>query len=278
MTEHSNATSLPIPFYHDGWPRGKKESAEALWDFHRGLVHADAPSLDGSDLEAYFESESDRARAGEMLHALPDETMRRVYDTVDAFDLPVNLLTRQIVAAKTFKESIRFADSRAAAAFITDWAHAHGRSLSHLAGVTGTWQLRYIDEFSSGFFWVGRLVTLKADLERDWLFIPQTDLHRAEVTIDDLRNGRMTEGVRRLLWKQTIRAKDAFAQSEQLVLDLPRRYSNAVKRWWIGGLEVLNEIARRDYDVWSKPVTLSRFHRMQVRFQARFGRTTFRSR
>ncbi len=278
MTEQSKEKSLPIPFYNDGWPRKKKESAEALWDFHRGLVYADAPSLDGSDLAAYFESESARAEAGQPLRSLPEDTMRRVYDAVETYELPVDLLTRQILAAKFFKESIRFTDSRAATAFISDWAHAHGRMLSHLAGVTGSWQLRYVDEFSSGFFWAGRLVTLKEDLERDWLFIPQSDLRRAEVEIEDLRRGEMTEGVRRLLWKQTIRAKDAFAQSEQLVLDLPRRYSNAVKRWWIGGLEVLNEIARRDYDVWSEPVTLSLFHRFQVRFQARFGRTTFRSR
>jgi phytoene synthase len=135
-----------------------------------------------------------------------------------------------------------------------------------------------VDELASAFFWVGRLMTLKDDLARDWLFFPLSDLRLAEVSVEDLRSGEITEGVRRLLWKQTIRAKDAFAQSEQLVIDLPRPYASAVKRWWIGGLEILNEIVRRDYDVWTEPVSLSTFYRLQVRLQARFGRTTFRSR
>jgi phytoene synthase len=209
---------------------------------------------------------------------MPGETMRRVYEAIETFKLPHDLLARQILAAQVFKESIRFEDGRAASSFIDEWAQSQGRILAHLAGVTGSWQLRYVDELSSAFFWVGRLMTLKQDLERDWLFFPLTDLNQAGVSVDDLRRGNVTEGIRRLLWKQTIRAKDAFAQSEQLVLDLPRPYSAAVKRWWIGGLEILNEIRRRDYDVWTEPVALSYFYRMQVHIQSRFGRTTFRSR
>ncbi len=278
MSERSGAETLPIPFYADGWPRGKRPYAAALWDFHRQLVHAETPALDGSDLTAYFESERDRALEGKPLRSLPEETTSEVYDAVRTFHLPSDLLAKQVAAARTFRDPVRFADSRAVGAFIEAWAQAHGRILAHLAGVTGSWQLRYVDELATAFFWVGRLVTLKDDLERDWLFIPDSDLQLAGVSIEDLRRGVVTEGVRQLLWKQTIRAKDAFAQGEPLVLDLPRRYARAVKRWWIGGLEVVNEIVRRDYDVWSDPITLSRFYRVQVRLQANFGRTTFRSR
>lgn len=278
MTEPSRGEMLPIPLYADGWPRDKRLYAEALWDFHRSLVHAHAPSLDGADLAAYFESERKRALAAEPLQSVPDEITSKVYEAVDRFALPGELLGRQIIAAQSFKEAIRFEDSRASAAFIEKWAQSHGRILAHLADVRGAWQLTHVDEFASAFFWVGRLMTLKDDLARDWLFFPLSDLRLAEVSVEDLQSGEITEGVRRLLWKQTIRAKDAFAQSEQLVIDLPRPYASAVKRWWIGGLEILNEIVRRDYDVWTEPVTLSTFYRLQVRLQAKFGRTTFRSR
>lgn len=278
MSGRVDAEILPIPFYEDPWPRAKKPYAAALWHFHRQLVDAEAPALDGSDLTAYFDSERARVMAGEPLRSLPEETTREVYAAVREFRLPGDLLGSQITAARSFKEPIRFADSRDVGAFIQDWAQAHGRMLAYLAGVTGSWQLRYVDELATAFFWVGRLATLKGDLARDWLFIPHSDLELAGVSIDDLRSGVVTEGIRRLLWKQTIRAKDAFAQSEPLVLDLPRRYARAVKRWWIGGLEVINEIVRRDYDVWTEPISLSGFHRAQVWMQANFGRTTFRSR
>ncbi len=277
MTETSNLDSLPKPLYDDGWPRAVRPHARALWDFHTALVGAHTPDLDGRDLEAFFEAERESVLAGGSLRSIPDEVTSRVYEAVEAHAVPRALLGRQVMAARKFKESIRFFDGTEVRAFIRDWAHSHGRALAHLAGVSGSWQMSYVDEYSTAFFWVGRLVTLHRDLERDWLFIPESDLEQAGVGVEDLRRGKVTEPVRRLLWKQTIRAKDAFAQSEQLVLDLPRRYAGGVKRWWIGGLEVLNEIARRDYDVWSEPINLSRFYRLQVRLQARFGRTTFRS-
>lgn len=278
MTETAGVDSLPKPFYSDGWPRAKRPQAQALWDFHTALVDASTPGLDGSDLTAFFESERERFLDGRPLTLVPEAVADRANEAVVTADIPRELIGRQIRAARAFQEPIRFAEGRDVMAFIADWAHAHGRVLAHLAGASGSWQVPYIDEFSTAFFWVGRLVTLKRDLENDWLFIPQSDLDQAGITIDDLRAGEVTEPVRRVLWKQTIRAKDAFAQSEQLVLDLPRRYASGVKRWWIGGLEVLNEIVRRDYDVFSEPITLSTFYRLQVRFQARFGRTTFRSR
>lgn len=278
MNDRDPEHTLPKPFYDDGWPRDRQHHAKALWDFHRSLVNADAPALDGEDLTAYFEAERDHALAAEPLNLVTRETTKRAYEAINEHGLPRELLGRQIMAARAFKDPIRFSGGPEVNAFIADWANAHGRMLSHLADVTGSWQLRYVDEFSTAFFWVGRLVTLNRDLGNDWLFIPMSDLEQAGVSIGALRSGAVDEAIKRLLWKQTIRAKDAFAQSEQLVLDLPRRYANEVKRWWIAGLEVLNEIRRRGYDVWSEPITLSTFHKLQIRFQARFGRTTFRSR
>ena len=95
---------------------------------------------------------------------------------------------------------------------------------------------------------------------------------------EQLAEGRVDESMKRLLWKQTIRARNAFALAEPLALELPRRKAGAFKRWWLGALEALHEISRREYDVWTRPVALSARSRMQVRIQARFGRTAFRSR
>lgn len=277
MTDESGRDILPKPFLDDGWPRSVLPHARALWDFHTALVDVRAPELDSRDMEAFFEAERESVLSGGSLRSVPADVTKLAYEAVEAHAVPRALLGRQVMAARHFKGSIRFSSGREVGEFVANWANAHGRALAHLAGVSGSWQMPYVDEFSTAFFWVGRLVTLRRDLEHDWLFIPESDLQQAGVTVEDLRRGEVTEPVRRLLWKQTIRAKDSFAQSEQLVLDLPRKYRNAVKRWWIGGLEVINEIGRRDYDVWSEPIDLSRFYRLQVRLQARFGRTTFRS-
>ena len=277
MTAERGEAELPKPFYHDGFPRSKRSSAQALWDFHIALLHPRAPALDGSDLRAYFLAEREKALRGESLKVVPSETGRAANLACTENDLPAELLARQIEVSHRFTGPIRFAGNQEVNTFIDDYAGSHGRLLAHLADVTGSWQQAYIDELCRGFFWVGRLASLKRDVQRDWVFIPKADLEQNGVTVEQLQAGRIDEKMRRLLWKQTIRAKDAFAQSEQLVSDLQGQYASAFKRWWFGGLEVLNEIVRRDYDVWSEPVRLSRYQRAQARFQARFGRTTFRS-
>lgn len=277
MSAETPGENLPKPFYDDGFPREMGPAVRSLWDFHTALLNPRAPALDGDDLQAYFDAEVEKAGRGEPLKMVPPGLADEAYLVCSEHDLPLDLLASQVDAARRCVGPIRFEDNREINTFIDRYAGAHGRLLARMGGVAGSWQLRYVDEFCRGTFWVGRLITLKRDLERDWLFIPQFDLRQSGVTMEQLREGQVDENMRRLLWKQTIRAKDAFAQSEPLPLDLSRRFAGAFKRWWFGGLEVLNEIVRRDYDLFSEPVRLSRYQRAQARVQARFGRTTFRS-
>lgn len=268
---------VPRPFSDTDWPRAKRSHARALWNFHLALTSPAAPALEGSDLTAYFQAEQERARGGSPLKVVPQEIADAAYLACTEADLPLELLALQIGSAQRFMGPIRFSETRDVNLFTENWAGAHARLLAHLAGVSGSWQLRYVNELARGFFWVGRLVYLKEEINRDWIFIPESDLELNRVTIEQLREGRVDENMKRLLWKQTIRAKDSFAQGEPLARELPRRYRNALKQWWLGGLELIHEIERRGYDVWSEPIKLSTFYRIQVRFQARLGRTTFRS-
>lgn len=277
MSEGSADEGLPRPFYGDGWSRRQRPHARALWHFHLALTDPCAPALDGSDLTAYFDAEHDAALRGGALKVVPDDVAEAAYEACRAEDLPLELLSAQIAASETYLLPARFSDNASIRTFVLAWAGSHARLLAHLAGATGSWQLNYADELGSGFFWVGRLMTLKQDLEQNRLFIPEADLEQHGVTIEQLRKGRIDENAKRLMWKQTIRAKNAFAMAEPLAKELPRRQAAAMKRWWLGGLEVLNEIRRREFDVWTDPIRLSVRSRAQVRFQARFGRTTFRS-
>ena len=278
MYESDQKNMLPTPFFEDAWPARLKPHAQALWNWHFALKIPLAPALDGEDLAAYFRFQREKVEKGDNVEVVPADIYEAAYQTCKEHRLPRSLLARQVMAAKQFSGPVRFSTSRNVTAFINEWARPHGHLLAHLAGVSGSWQLPSVEELSSAFFWVGVLINLTTDLESDRLFIPESDLEQTGVSLEQLREGAVNENMRRLLWKQTVRARDAFAQSEKLVYDLPRRYANAVKKWWMAGLEILNEIQRRDYDVWTRPITLSLYYRILVRMLARFGRTTFRGR
>ena len=273
-----------MPFYLDGWSRRQLPHAQALWDFHQALtrptVLLSLPSAvpSGSPSDTFFDEECDRLMAGKLLRVVPEVVSKQALSACEAEGLPRALLAEQVSAARVWAGPAHFLDDRAVNNFMEQWVCPHARLLAHLAGISGSWQRSYIDELAHGFFWTGRLMTLKRDVAEGRFFIPETDLTQHSVSHEQLLEGRVDESMKRLLWKQTIRAKNAFALAEPLALELPRRKAGAFKRWWLGALEVLHEIRRREYDVWTRPIVLSARSRMQVRIQARFGRTTFRSR
>ena len=231
------------------------------------------------DPAACFEEEAERVLARDPgLRIVPEGIAKAALASCEAAGLPHALLAEQVRASQVFVGSVRFPDGRAVNTFIEGWACPHARLLACLAGISGSWQYPYVDELARGFFWTGRLMTLKRDLAQDRLFVPEADLAQHGVPVEQLEEGRVDEPMKRLLWKQTIRAKQAFALAEPLVQEISRRQAHTLKRWWMGALEVLHEIRRREYDLWKAPITLSVRHRVQVRFQARFGRTSFRSR
>ena len=285
MAESAAPPDLPKPFSEDPWRADVRAGAEALWAWHLALQEAaewvPAGQTDvghDGDVRGRFERARERILAGEGVEVVPEPVWKAAYDACRAHRIPLDLLADQAAAAARFAGPIRFADRESFHAFIEGWAMPLGEALVRLAGARGSWQHGQARELARAFFLTGRLADLPRDLARDRLFIPQTDLEGADVRLDQLRQGRIDGAVRKLLWKQVVRARDAFAQGQPLVHELPRRHARALKRWLLGGLEWLGEIERRSYDVWTSPVALSSFRKAQVRFQAQFGRATFRKR
>ena len=267
---------LPQPFEETAWSKALRPAAKALWQWHLSLKTPSVPTHVGTDRQVFFEEEHARAGAGEALSVVPKPVAEAAYDACRTHNLPTALLAEQVSASARFTETLEFVSYTDLHAFVQQWAGAHARLLARLAGHTGSWQLPPIDELARAFFLTGRLIYLPDDLARNHLFIPLDELRHANVTREQLRAGTVDEAMKRLFWKQTVRIRDAFAHGQTLAKDLSGWQRRVFKRWWLGGLYVLAEFERRNYDVWSKPVALSPLKRTQVRIQALVGKTSFR--
>lgn len=272
----SEANRLPQPFDETVWPRALRPAAQALWHWHLSLSEPMKGWEAGADVRAFFEEEYTRAEAGQPVRVVPASVAEAAYAACRTHTLPLAVLAEQVKAAARFTEPIRFVTYADLHAFVQQRAGSHARLLARMAGHKGSWQLPAIDELARAFFLVGRLIYLPDDLARDRLFIPLDEMQNAGVTEEQLRAGTVDEALKRLFWKQTVRIRDAFAHGQNLAKDLSGWQRRAFKRWWLGGLYVLAEIERRDYDVWSKPIVLSGLKRMQVQLQALVGKTSFR--
>jgi phytoene synthase len=276
-----DARALPRPFYGLPWRGAEREAAQALWQWHSALAAPRAPLLDGDDLTAYFEAEQADAAAGKPLKVVDEEVWRGAYAACEAHDLPPALLARQVGAARRFKrERIAFETPKALDAFLRRWVFPHGMLLARLAEAGHAWQERAVFELARGFFLTGRLNRLPRDVRAGRLFIPESDLGQYGVAPRTLREGPLdgrppSKDVRRLLWKQSVRARDALAQGQEaIVKELPRRHAFGLRCYWLGALDVLDQHERRNFDLWSgPPVRLGRWRRSQVYLQAFLGRT-----
>jgi len=269
------AGALPRPF-STAWGAERKPAAQALWTFHSALT---APSLpvdrdDRAAIETFFDDERTRAEAGEPLHVVPEAVWTDAYAACHDYDLDRELLGAQVEAARKFVGPTRFETASALDTFTRLWAASHARLLAGLAELPYSTQQKRVDELARGFFLLGRLRRLPDDLEADRLFLPMEELRWADVSVAQLRDGTVTEGLRRLLWKQSVRVRDALAQGQPLINDLSLRQRYALKYYWMGALALLNELERRDYDLWSEPLGLPWGRRLQVWLQVAFGRTS----
>jgi 15-cis-phytoene synthase len=275
MPNCESTVDLPRPFYSE-WPRSKAKAAKALWGWHSALSRPQPVGGDGtvSSVEAYFSDERERTENTEPLRMVREGIWRAAYKAVDTHGLDVSLLAEQVYAAQYLQGSVRFSSTTDLEAFVRSWAVPHARLLANLAGVKHDWQISHVDELARGFFFLARLATLPHDLENGQLFIPISDLKQNDVSVSMLRDGEVSAGVRRLFWKHSIRIRDAFGQGQPLMKDLDFRYRIALKRWWHGALELLNEIERRGFDIWSEPIVLSPYRKLQVYVMIVFGRAT----
>lgn len=262
----ATAPNLPLPFFDDPWRGDEKEAAQALWAWRGALAEARGTL-------AEFEIAAGRVESGhEPEQLVPEEVAKAALVVCRQYALPLDALAAQVRAAAHLQSAVRFGTRAELHVFVQNWAVAHGRLLARLAGVTLRAQQPLVDELATGFFLTSCLAQLPRDLARDHLFIPLDELEQAGVALDQLRAGVADEPVRRLLWKQDVRARDALAQGQALARDLDGRQRRAFKRAWLGALELLNQIDRRDYDVWSEPVALTPGVRWQIHLHAFTGK------
>jgi phytoene synthase len=227
-------------------------------------------------IEAFFNEERRRAEAGDPMRLIREEVWNEAYTVCEDHDLDRSLLGAQVEAARCLYGETRFETSRGLRRFVGLWAVPHGRLLAGLAGIDLSIHLQYVDELARGFFHLGRLISLPTDVKEGRLFIPLDNLRQRDVSVRQLREGTVDEGVRGLLWKESVRVRDALAQGRPLIANLSLRQRFALKRFWIGALELLNELERRDFDLWSRSLDLSFPRRVQVYVQTLLGRSVSR--
>ncbi len=229
------------PFPPSDWPREElRQAAYVLWDWHRAA----------------------------QIEVPPTALREEAYAVCKKFDLPIHLVDAQLVeqgalTIETGEDLFSYMDATAG---------SHALLLAKLAGYTSNWIEIPIKQFARAVFLTRSVCLLKEDVEAGRYFIPADILAKGNVTTADLIQGSPNSAIRSILWKQVVRARDAYASCKTLNSDLKGWSRRRFRVYWTGGLHILGNIESRGFNVWSRPINPTFIHRAQIYWQVYFGK------
>ncbi len=267
-----------VPFLDAPWSHDQKEAFLHIHAWHDALKAMKLPGNDAAENKRLLGEEAGLIEKGETGALLPAKLSEKTFELAEKNALPLEWFSSQVRAAHYFHGPVRFATGTDLKQFLQEAIAPKGYLIARLADVAHRWQLPQVSDLATAFFLVQQLIDLKKAVANNRIFIPMADLDQAGISIEDLKEGVKNSAMEKLMWKQVIRIRDAFAQGQPLVKEVPRKYRRTFKRNWLKGLEFVLEIERRGYDLWSAPIALSKIQQFQISVLALVSKGAARAR
>ena len=99
---------------------------------------------------------------------------------------------------------------------------------------------------------------VKEDAARGRVYLPQEDCRRFGYTSDDWQAKRVTPACLELMRFEVQRTREFFARGQALLPLLPAAVRVDIDLFGRGGLAILTEVERQDYDVWTRRPEVSK--------------------
>lgn len=137
-------------------------------------------------------------------------------------------------------------------------ANPIGRLILLLFGYRDDERLRWSDEICSALQLANHWQDVAIDLEKDRVYLPEEDLSRFDLTIDDLRTQRIDERFTRVMRFEVDRAREMFVRGKPLCTSVRGRLGLELRSVWLGGMRILERIEENGYNVFKhRPVITS---------------------
>jgi phytoene synthase len=227
---------------------------------HFYSIYAFARIADDFADEAYGEnySEHDRLDLIDQWHRMLMESIAgrakhpvfvALAATQAQFDLPVALL-EDLLSAFAQDVTVRRYDSFHE---VLDYCRRSANPIGRLILLLFGYQERQLHQWSDDICTALQLANhwqdVAIDLDKDRIYLPEEDLYRFEITVDDLVQRRSGETFKRLMNFEIERTREMFESGKPLCTAVSGRLGLELRAVWLGGVRVLERIEQIDYDL-----------------------------
>ena len=138
-------------------------------------------------------------------------------------------------------------------------ANPIGRLILLLFGYRDEQRHRWSDDICTALQLTNHWQDVAVDLEKDRVYLPEEDLSRFDVSVDDLKRRDASSAFRSLMSFEVARARALFDRGKPLCTSVSGRLGLELRSVWLGGVRILERIEEIGYDVFAnRPVITSR--------------------
>jgi len=178
--------------------------------------------------------------------------------TIRELDLPAALFTDLISAFKQDVRKRRYANFPEVLDYCRRSANPIGRLVLLLHGYRDRRLHALSDAICTALQLANFWQDVAVDLDKDRLYLPEDELARFGVTIEDLQARRITQAYRQLLRFQVARTQELFDAGEPLSSDLDAKLGWEIRLTWLGGTTILRKIEDQNFDTLTRRPKLSK--------------------
>lgn len=193
-------------------------------------------------------------------------------ETIRVCSIPKDPFADLLVAFRRDQTITRHATKDALLDYCRYSANPVGRLVLYACGYADEERFRLSDATCSALQLANFWQDVRVDYAKDRIYLPQDDMQRFGVTEQTIAGGVATPEFRALLHHEVDYARSLFHEGLSLVGKVGRELALDLDLFSRGGLEILNAIERRNFDVLSERPAISRRTKFALAFRAVSGK------
>lgn len=187
-------------------------------------------------------------------------------DTIHQFDLPLELFDRLLAAFEQDLDKNRFKDFDELFAYCENSANPVGRIVLLLNGYRKEELFGYSDHICTALQLTNFWQDVRIDIQKNRIYLPQDYMEKHHVTEEQIRNGIFDDRFRRLMISLVEEARQLFGKGMPIVENVAGRLRWELKFTIMGGLTILDRIAKINYNVLQNRPALNKLHWAGIAF------------
>lgn len=184
--------------------------------------------------------------------------------TVRELNLPKTLFTDLLSAFKQDVVKRRYANFDEVLDYCTCSANPVGRLILLLFGYRDERLFRLSDHICTALQLANFWQDVSVDIGKDRIYLPQDELARFGVSVEDLREARFSPQFAELLKFQVDRTRKLFEQGRELPELVSGRLKYELRLTWFGGARILERIEQLGYDTLNQRPKISSLDKLRL--------------